>query len=179
MEAIRILPHYTYDDYVQWQGKWELIDGIPFAMSPSPKPKHQRIATAISAELHFALKKCKHCHVYDPLDYKISEETILQPDVLVVCGPIEEAFLDRAPELIVEVLSPATASKDKLYKLNVYQDQRVPYYFVVDVDKETVQVLQLLDGKYEFVVANGRSFEFTFSFAGDCQATIDFNEIWS
>ena len=179
MEAPRFLPHYTYDEYVHWEGRWELIEGIPFAMSPSPRPKHQRITSAISAEFHFALKKCKSCHVYDPLDYKISDETVLQPDILVVCGPIDGPFLDRAPELIVEVLSPATASKDKLYKLNVYQDQGVPYYLVVDVDKETIQVLQLQNGKYEFVVTNGHSFEFAFAFTHECSVRIDFNEIWS
>ena len=78
MEALRILPSYTYEDYVQWEGRWELIEGIPFAMSPAPKAKNQRIASAISAEFYFALKKCKDCFVYDPLDYKISEETVLQ-----------------------------------------------------------------------------------------------------
>jgi hypothetical protein len=41
--AIKILPHYTYSDYEQWEGQWELIDGIPYAMSPLPVPKHQKI----------------------------------------------------------------------------------------------------------------------------------------
>ena len=88
-------------------------------------------------------------------------------------------FLDRAPELIVEVLSPSTASKDKIYKLNVYQQEVVAYYLVVDVDKETIQILQLQDGMYEFAVTNGHSFEFTFSFSGGCEAAIDFNENWN
>ena len=44
MEAkVLNLPHYTYDDYCQWEGRWELIGGIPFAMSPLPVPVHQRI----------------------------------------------------------------------------------------------------------------------------------------
>jgi hypothetical protein len=37
--AVKILPYYTYEDYVQWEGKWELIDGIPYAMSPAHTPK--------------------------------------------------------------------------------------------------------------------------------------------
>jgi Uma2 family endonuclease len=177
MEASRILPHYTYDDYVHWEGKWELIEGIPFAMSPSPRPKHQWITANISSEFRVALKKCKQCKVYDPIDYKISEDTILQPDVLIVCGRIEQTFLDRAPALIVEVLSPSTASKDKLYKLNTYQRMGVPYYLIVDADAESVEVLALRDGRYELAV-NGHSFKYTFSFPEDCSATIDFNEIW-
>lgn len=44
---VKILSYYTYADYAQWEGQWELIDGIPYAMSPSPVPKHQRIANKI------------------------------------------------------------------------------------------------------------------------------------
>jgi hypothetical protein len=40
----RLLPHYTYDDWLNWEGQWELIEGIPYAMSPMPVPNHQRIA---------------------------------------------------------------------------------------------------------------------------------------
>jgi len=41
------IEHYTYDDYVQWEGDWELMDGIPLAMSPAPTRKHQSIAGKI------------------------------------------------------------------------------------------------------------------------------------
>ena len=54
--AVKILPHYTYDDYCNWEGRWELIEGIPYAMSPLPIPKHQIIANNLSAEFRFALK---------------------------------------------------------------------------------------------------------------------------
>jgi hypothetical protein len=42
--AIKALPHYTYDDYVHWEGLWEIINGIPYAMSPTPTLRHQFIA---------------------------------------------------------------------------------------------------------------------------------------
>ena len=35
-----IYPHYTYDDYKNWQGDWELIRGVPYAMAPSPLKTH-------------------------------------------------------------------------------------------------------------------------------------------
>ncbi len=72
--AIKILPHYTYDDWVNWKGKWELIDGFPFAMSPMPVPKHQRIAGNILSEFRTELKSCNACSVYQPLDYQISDD---------------------------------------------------------------------------------------------------------
>jgi len=46
------IEHYTYDDYRKWDGEWELIDGFPLAMAPTPMRKHQSLATAIISELH-------------------------------------------------------------------------------------------------------------------------------
>jgi hypothetical protein len=91
--AYKILPHYTYEDYYRWEGQWELIDGIPYAMSPAPRPEHQNIAGNLHAEIRSALKKsgCS-CKAYQPIDYKISNDTILNPDLLIVYKPIKEAF---------------------------------------------------------------------------------------
>ena len=127
--AIKILPHYTYDDWINWEGQWELIDGIPYAMSPMPVPKHQRVAANILAEFRIELKKCKHCNVYQPLDYKISDEIIVQPDMLIVCGKIEKNFLDFPPALVGEILSPSTALKDGHSKFEIYQQQQTNIIF--------------------------------------------------
>ena len=53
MGALRVedLPHYTYDDYKIWEGRWELIDGVAYAMAPSPIFKHQNISGDIHIEL--------------------------------------------------------------------------------------------------------------------------------
>lgn len=39
--ADKIIPTYTYNDWVHWEGKWELVEGSPIAMSPTPAPLHQ------------------------------------------------------------------------------------------------------------------------------------------
>jgi hypothetical protein len=41
--AQKYIPHYTYDDWLHWEGRWELIEGIPIALIPSPPPAHQLI----------------------------------------------------------------------------------------------------------------------------------------
>lgn len=110
---INIVPHYTYDDYTQWRGKWELIDGIPYAMSPPPIPKHQIIANTLGALFYFSLNPCKHCKVAQAIGYKISEDTILQPDISILCKETGKKFIDFPPSLVVEILSPATALKDR------------------------------------------------------------------
>lgn len=86
--AKKYIPHYTYDDWLHWKGRWELIEGHPIAMSPMPVPEHQRVAGELITEFTLALRKagCKDCKVYQPLDYKIAEDTIFEPDVLIVCG---------------------------------------------------------------------------------------------
>ena len=72
--AIKILPHYTYEDYCNWEGRWELIDGIPYAMSPAlPKlHPHQLIGGNIIYEFKMLSKKsrCKDCKVYEFIDIK-------------------------------------------------------------------------------------------------------------
>jgi len=175
----KILPHYTYDDYVQWEGRWELIDGIPFAMSPAPVPKHQRVSSSLNYELVGAVRRsqCKNCFVYEPLDYKVAEDTIVQPDLLIVCGKINKPFLDFPPVLVVEILSPSTALKDRHAKFGIYESGGVKYYLIVDVDKETIEIYLLTEGKYLLMEKDIKE-PVDFSFEDDCSVSVLFNEIW-
>lgn len=176
--ANKIIPHYTYDDWVLWEGKWELIEGHPIAMSPTPIPAHQRTASEIRFALMDALKKrsCKHCRAYDPLDYKISDDTILEPDVLIVCGEIKKKYLDFPPALVVEILSPSTALKDRHTKYELYEQQGVKYYLIVDADKKTIEVYELKGKKYK-MQPNAASNKF--ELADDCSITPDFSNVFS
>lgn len=101
--ANKILPHYTYADYIKWEGKWELIDGIPHAMSPMPGLRHQDVSGNIYLLLRQALQQNNFdCKAFLPLDYKIAEDTILQPDVLIVCNPnLHLKNLEKPPVLVV------------------------------------------------------------------------------
>jgi Uma2 family endonuclease len=175
--AVRILPHYTYEDWLNWEGKWEIILGIPYAMSPFPLPKHQRIATAIGSELHVATRKCNNCATYQAIDYKISDDTILQPDILVICKDIEKNYLDFPPALVVEILSPSTALKDRHSKYQIYEEQKIKYYLIVAPDIEQVEVFEIENGIYQLKQV-GRDFTYSFSLENNCLVTIDFKEIW-
>lgn len=175
--AVKILPSYTFEDWLQWEGQWELIYGIPYAMSPMPIPEHQRIAVNMCVEFRQSLKGCKNkCRVYQPIDYKISAEIILQPDMLVVCGDIKEKFLDFPPELIVEILSPSTALKDRHTKFEIYQSQKVNYFLLVNCETQEVEVYQLTNKLLE-LKNKGRDIQFEFDFDG-CKTLIEFEKIW-
>lgn len=177
--ANKVLPHYTYQDYCRWEGQWELIEGIPFAMSPSPRPEHQAVAGNLHGEIRAALKRsgCQ-CKVYQPLDYKIAEDTILTPDLLIVCEPITKLYLDFVPNLVVEILSPSTLLKDRNTKYAYYEKEGVPFYLIVDVDKHIVEMYKLdHGGKYDRVEID-QSTPYTISL-GDCSFDITFDDIWS
>ena len=143
--AAKYRPYYTYEDYCQWEGRWELIEGMPYAMSPAPIPSHQRVGAFLCTLFMQALKKCKKCKVFLPLDWKIKEDTIVQPDLLIVCDRVEKKFLDFAPALVVEILSASTASKDRGEKMELYQSQQVKYYLIVDPRFKKIADVNLLD----------------------------------
>jgi Uma2 family endonuclease len=148
--ATKILPYYTYEDRLRWEDKWELIHGHPFAMSPTPSPKHQSVAAVIITELSLALRKsgCKKCRVYDALDFKVFDDTVLIPDILIACEDITKKYLDFPPTLVVEILSPSTALKDRHTKYEIYQQQGVLYYLIVDPEKQSIEVYYLVNGEY-------------------------------
>lgn len=175
--AVKILPYYTYEDYLQWEGKWEIIDGIPYAMSPALTPKHQIIGANLLAEFRFALKKCSHCHVSQPVDYKISEDTIVQPDIVILCRETTKKFIDFPPALVVEILSPSTALIDRHTKAALYAGQKIPYYIIISPETEEAEVYVLEENDY-MLKQKEKDFSFTFSFPEGCSAAIDFSEIW-
>ncbi|MCP4147345.1 MAG: Uma2 family endonuclease [bacterium] len=146
-------PHYTYDDYLQWEGHWEVIYGIPFAMTPAPAVKHQLISNKIAGQLYNLLLNCNLCKALLPVDWVVDENTILQPDHLVVCSNKSDDFLGPKlcipPVLIMEILSPATAHKDKYTKYKIYQKNGVKYYCIIDPETDSADVFVLQKDKYE------------------------------
>lgn len=171
------LPRYTYDNYVQWEGRWELIQGIPYAMSPAPSILHQSISQRIASQLERALENCQSCHALLPVDWRVNEETIVQPDNLIICGELENtAYLTKAPALIFEILSKSTAHKDRTIKFKLYEQEGVRYYIIVDPQERVAKVYRLLDGRYlKMLDAESDSIEFNL---GACRIQFEFAKIW-
>ena len=143
MSAIpKYLPHYTLADYENWLGDWELWNGVPVAMTPSPFGRHQWIAGEISYQLKSSLRsQCNDCFVLMETDWIISDDTVVRPDVAIVCGSFPERHIVEPPRLIVEVLSPSTESKDRNAKVNLYASQGVDFYLIVDPIENKIDVL--------------------------------------
>jgi Uma2 family endonuclease len=145
----------TYGDYLLWPDdeRWEIIDGEAYSMSPSPATLHQQV----SGDLFFQLKvffRDKPCQVfsapYDVIlpDHDEADEqvrTVVQPDILVV-GDLKK-ILKRccrgAPDLLIEILSPSSASHDAIRKRVLYERHRVREYWLIDPANRLVTRHQL------------------------------------
>jgi Uma2 family endonuclease len=147
--SLAAILNYTYDDYCNWEGEWELIDGIAVSMSPAPVKKHQRLAGEIFILLNNTInQECSECEILYEVDWKVNEGTVLRPDIVLACDDEHEAYLTKAPKIIVEILSPNTAKKDETVKFDIYEAEGVQYYILVYPNDLKAKVYSLKDGKY-------------------------------
>ena len=123
------IEYYTYDDYKEWEGNWELIDGIAYAMAPSPLINHQAISSAISSELFVSTKDCKDCLVVIEKDWKIDEITVLKPDIALICNEPNRAYITKTPLIVVEIVSKSSAKKDEKYKFDIYKKRGCSFLY--------------------------------------------------
>jgi Uma2 family endonuclease len=149
--------HYTYADVLSWDEDFraEIINGVVYAMSP-PLTIHQRILMKLANKLANYLEG-KTCEVFPaPFGVRLfpkedqSDDTVLEPDVVVVCDPskIDERGCNGAPDLVIEILSPSTSSHDRVRKFNLYLEAGVREYWIVDPDAKAIQVHILESGRY-------------------------------
>lgn len=152
---------YSYKDYLTWDDdeRWELLEGIPYNMSPAPSRRHQECVGELYRFIGNYLEN-KKCSTYiapfevclllkdESNDEQI--ENVVQPDVLIVCDEkkLTERGCKGSPDLVVEVLSPATAKKDRNEKLKLYEQAEIKEYWIVDPVHETIEVYSLQMGKY-------------------------------
>jgi Uma2 family endonuclease len=138
---------YTYGDYCGWDDgqRWELIDGEAYAMSPAPRPRHQRALAKLTKLLESFLED-KPCKLYPaPFDVRLNadeyDDTVVQPDLSVVCdkAKIDERGCKGAPDFVIEIVSPSTERMDRVIKLNQYQRHGVREYWIVDPETRSVQ----------------------------------------
>jgi Uma2 family endonuclease len=135
------------------QPRCELLFGRLYAM-PSPSWQHQ--AVVLTMWLHFdriaRASSGRACAA--PMDVTLADHSVVQPDVIYV-SPARLAILQRridgAPDLLVEVLSPGTARRDRGEKLILYAQSGIREYWIVDPEVRQIELLVNEAGR--FVVA--------------------------
>ncbi|GAB6152514.1 Uma2 family endonuclease [Desulfosporosinus burensis] len=151
---------YTYANVLAWSEheRWEILQGVPYAMSPAPTIRHQEVTGTLYRILGNYLQG-KACRVFiAPLDVLLTKgqepdeqiQTVIQPDVFVVCDKfkLDKRRCKGAPDLIIEVLSPATARKDRREKFLLYEEHGVKEYWLVEPDPKLITAFILKDGQY-------------------------------
>jgi len=136
--------HFTWADYLTWPDTehWEIIGGEAFAMSPAPSLRHQSVSRELTRQMSDFFDG-RPCDVYAaPTNVRLSNDDIVQPDLLVVCdkSQMKDTHIEGAPNLVVEILSPATAGFDRVRKMRLYARSGVkevwlitPYSWLAEV----------------------------------------------
>ena len=162
--AVNPKQKYSYKDYLGWpeDERWELINGVPYDMSPAPRIIHQEICMNLGRKLadFFDDKPCRL--MFAPVDVILKKDwddakddeaevdTVVQPDLLVVCDPgkFTERNCNGAPDLVVEILSPSTGYKDMTIKYKIYEKNGVKEYWIVNPDLQTIMIHTLEEDRF-------------------------------
>jgi Uma2 family endonuclease len=151
----QVIPKLSFEEFRQLPSdgkRYELVCG-EVHVTPAPATRHQAIVQNLSGNLWPHVIKNHWGEVWTaPLDVRLSGETALQPDLVFIsnarAGIIQENWIAGAPDLIVEVLSPSTATYDRATKLPIYADAGVPEVWLIDSQAKTLEVLKLQGKKY-------------------------------
>jgi len=143
---------YTVEEYykIREEIRAELYEGY-LVIIQSPSVRHQRILMELSAQLHTFLKG-KTCEVFPMLGARLfeNEATVFEPDIMVVCdiNKLIRQNCSGAPDLVIEILSPSTSRMDRKLKFDKYQKAGVKEYWIVDPERNLLEVNLLVNDKY-------------------------------
>ena len=142
---------WNYDDYCHLPDdgvQYEVIEGVPYLM-PAPLVRHQLAGTHLATDLAMHLRPTRAGVVLTaPIDVLLADDaTPVQPDVLVVLKDrlsiVKDKFVEGAPDLVVEVLSPSNKTRDRVLKFRLYQKHGVKEYWLVDREMRTIEIFVL------------------------------------
>ncbi len=124
--------------------RYELCDGV-LLVSPAPRVLHQLASSRLFVPLFEAVQGTELVALYAPVDWKLDEHNLFQPDIIVVAAAdLGELRLEDAPPLLaVEVLSPSTRVVDQTLKRAKYEEAGVQHYWIVDPTRPSLNALEL------------------------------------
>ncbi len=129
----------------------EIIDG-ELIVTAAPTTRHQRAVANIVGALLTYQKQHSGQVFPSPTDVFLSDENVVEPDVLFVAGEhverVEDKYLTGAPDLVVEISSPSTRRLELVRKRDLYARFGVPEYWYIDLDAERVEAYRLEEGGY-------------------------------
>ena len=160
----------TYEDYCRLPNdgkRYEIIEGELF-VTPSPFRPHQRAVTRLTSYLSVFVREKDIGEVFvAPFDVVFSRFDVVEPDLLYVSkgrlSVLTEKNVQGAPDLVVEVLSPSTAEKDRTIKLKLYARYGVQEYWIIDPYGPSAEIYRRQEKGFEPVKTLGASDSLTSS----------------
>ena len=149
----------TYEDYVGLPDdgrRYEILDG-ELEVSPAPAPRHQGVSRNLLVMLHTHVQERELGQVYQaPIDVILARTTIAQPDLVYVARGRESIITERAiegpPDLVIEILSSWSVSRDRGKKAMLYAPFGIPHYWVLDPRARLLDLYEVGErGKYRLV----------------------------
>lgn len=133
--------------------RYEVIDGELY-VSPPPNLWHQRVVSQCVAIIGPFVERHGLGRVFPaPVGVVLGAESGVQPDIVFVSRERYEIFSQRgiegAPDLVIEIQSPSTRSRDRGIKMREYAGAGVPHYWIADYDGPAVETYRLGDRGYE------------------------------
>ena len=139
----------TYADYANApdEARYELLDG-ELVVIPSPNRLHQDSLLNLGVDLKLLMRRAALGEVFAaPFDVVLSNTDVIQPDIMFVSNErahiITDANIRGAPDLVIEILSPSTAERDRIFKRDLYARHRVKEYWMVDTELRRIYQLML------------------------------------
>lgn len=155
--ALSSLGPYRQADYVALPDdpRHELILGRLY-VSPSPIYLHQAIVGQLLLMLDQVARRLAGFVAMAPLDVHLADHSVVQPDLLLVTHDrrqILKDWVEGAPDLVVEVLSPSTRDRDRGEKLRLYASSAVREIWLVDPEARQIEFLENRNGELVLVLA--------------------------
>ncbi len=143
---------WTYKDYLRLEDdkRYEVINGRLVEM-PAPTTEHQRILKRLMKVILPMEDESKWEVLPSPVDVILSENVVLQPDIVIVFRQGKSEVRGRlfgSPDLVVEVVSPSSYARDRYEKFRLYEKHGIKEYWIVLPGEKVIEVWCLKDGKY-------------------------------
>jgi Uma2 family endonuclease len=153
--VINVKTRLTYADYLKTPDdeRYELLNG-ELVMAAAPLLYHQYILRKLLNKMSDYIDERNLGELYSsPADVVLSDTDVVQPDLLFVSSHrshiLTRENVRGAPDLVVEILSPATAERDRTIKLDLYAQHGVKEYWIVDSDARTITILVRRESRFE------------------------------
>ena len=150
----------TYDEYLLLPEdgyRYEILEG-DLVMTPAPNPRHQNVLRNLVRIIDLTcLAEDLGTVYFAPIDVILDQTTIIQPDLVFIrkarLAIVTERGIEGVPDLVVEILSPGTARRDRIIKARIYARHGVSDYWLVDPDHRTLEAFHLGPTRYRKVAS--------------------------